>query len=87
MVLAGLGYTPYNFFLLAKSLTVSPVSAAHKYDASFRAGNTSYDPKTATFLVKYDNSKSKRILGLQYIGIEQSAADMVKQFKEKGWLP
>lgn len=87
MVLAGVGYALHTCFLLAELLIMSSVGAAHKYDASFRAGDTSYDPKSATFLVKYDNSKSKRILGIQYIGIEQSTADMLKQFKEKGWLP
>ena len=49
------------------------------------AGNVPYDPATAKYHVRYDNSKSQRILGLTYRTIDECTVDTLKQFKEKGW--
>ena len=68
-------------------LTTSLVTAAHECDPSLPAGDTSYNPYTATYLAQYDNSKSKRILGFEYIDIKQATIDMLEQVKEKGWYP
>ncbi|KIP03371.1 hypothetical protein PHLGIDRAFT_94911 [Phlebiopsis gigantea 11061_1 CR5-6] len=61
------------------------VSAAHKFDPSLPAGNVPYDPATAKYHVRYDNSKSQQILGLNYHTIEECTVDTLEQFKEKGW--
>jgi hypothetical protein len=42
-------------------------------------------PVEKVYLVEYDNSKGKRILGLDYIDEYQCAADMVADFAERGW--
>ncbi|EKM51496.1 uncharacterized protein PHACADRAFT_199005 [Phanerochaete carnosa HHB-10118-sp] len=62
------------------------VNAAHKIEPSLPAGNTAYDPKTAVYHTCFDNSKSKRLLGLDYRTIEETTRDSVAQFKEKVWL-
>ena len=62
------------------------VDAARKVEPSLPAGNTSYDAKSAVYMVRYDASKSARILGLKFRGMDETAADTVKEFKEKGWL-
>ena len=71
----------FQFYVYA-----SAVNAAHAYDPSLPAGNTSYDPATAAFPVKYDTSKSDRILEIKYRTIKECTADTLKQFKEKGWI-
>lgn len=62
------------------------MNAARKFDSNLPAGNTSYSPETAVYLVCYDNSKSKRILDINYRTLEECAKDTVKQFQEKGWI-
>ncbi|GJE86730.1 aldehyde reductase [Phanerochaete sordida] len=62
------------------------INAARKYEPSLPAGNTSYDPKSVVYKTRYDASKSERILGITYHSMDESAADIVKQLKEKGWL-
>ena len=63
-----------------------PVNAARKVELSFSPGKTSYNQKEAVYLVNYDTSKCARIFGLQLRGMDEVAADMVKQFKERGWI-
>ncbi|GJE86708.1 aldehyde reductase [Phanerochaete sordida] len=62
------------------------INAARKVEPSFPPGKTSYNQKEAVYLVNYDTSKCARILGLQLRGLDEVAADMVKQFKERGWV-
>lgn len=62
------------------------VNSARKVESSLPAGKTSYDPKDAVYLVRYITEKSDRILGLKYRGMDETAADTVKEFKEKGWI-
>ena len=37
-------------------------------------------------MIRYDTAKSDRILGVKTRGLDETAADAIKQFKEKGWL-
>lgn len=62
------------------------VNAARKVEPALPAGNTSYKVEDAVYQFRYDASKSTHILGLKYRTIDESAADTVKQFKEKGWI-
>ena len=62
------------------------VDAARRVDPSLPAGNTSYDPKNAVYMLRYDATKSARILGLKFRGMDETAADTLKGFMEKGWL-
>ena len=64
----------------------STVSAAHRLSNKIPAGNTSYDPSKAQHLLRYDNSKSIRILGIKYHTIDELTKDTVEDFKAKGWL-
>ncbi|EKM52532.1 uncharacterized protein PHACADRAFT_149258 [Phanerochaete carnosa HHB-10118-sp] len=61
------------------------VSAAHKFDPSLPAGDTSYDPRKAPYTTHFDNAKSKRILGIEYHSIEECTRDLLGQFKRLGW--
>lgn len=62
------------------------INAARKVEPSFPPGKTSYDPKQAEYLVHYDTSKCARIFGLKLRGLDEIAADIVQQFKERGWV-
>jgi hypothetical protein len=33
----------------------------------------------------FDNTKSRKVLGINYITVEESAKDSVEQFKKLGW--
>ena len=36
--------------------------------------------------MRFDASKSKKLLGLEYRTMEQTAKDTISQFQEKGWI-
>ncbi|KAI0691864.1 NAD(P)-binding protein [Cytidiella melzeri] len=73
------------------TLTSSPfvwqqwVTAAHQADPTLPAGVAGFDASAVKFLVRFDTTKSQKLLGLQYKQIPESAKDMVTQFKERGW--
>ncbi|EKM56842.1 uncharacterized protein PHACADRAFT_254183 [Phanerochaete carnosa HHB-10118-sp] len=62
------------------------INSARKVEPSLPAGKSSYDPKDAVYMVCYITEKSDRILGLKCRGMDETAADIVKEFKEKGWI-
>lgn len=72
--------------ITSRSCSGPVVNAAHKIEPGLPAGNTAYDLKTAVYHTYFDNSKSKRLLDLEYRTIEETTRDSVAQFKEKGWL-
>lgn len=47
------------------------VTAAHELEPALPAGNTSYNPATAVYHTCFDNSKSQRVLGIEYRGIRR----------------
>ena len=59
---------------------------AHSIDERLPAGDTSYDVSKATFSVRFNAAKSRRVLGLEYRSMEQTTRDIVTQFREKGWI-
>ncbi|GJE86762.1 NAD dependent epimerase/dehydratase family protein [Phanerochaete sordida] len=61
------------------------VSVGHKLDASLPAGDESYDPSKARYMAFFDNSKSKRVLDLEYHTLEECTEDSLAQFKQLGW--
>lgn len=62
------------------------MNAAHAAEPKLPAGNPSYEPAKAVHYIKYDVARAKKLLGLEYISIQQSAKDMVENFKEKKWI-
>ncbi|GJE89213.1 aldehyde reductase [Phanerochaete sordida] len=62
------------------------VNTAHALEPSLPAGNTAYDPKTAVYHTSFDNSKSRRVLGIEYRTMEECTRDSLAQFKAKGWM-
>ncbi|KAJ3521179.1 hypothetical protein NM688_g9052 [Phlebia brevispora] len=62
------------------------VNAAHAAEPKLPAGNSSYEPAKAVHYIRYDVARAKKLLGLEYISIQQSAKDVVENFKEKKWI-
>ena len=62
------------------------MTAAHKLEPALPAGNTSYNPATAVYHTCFDNTKSLRVLGIEYRGIEETTKDCIALFKALGWL-
>ena len=62
------------------------VNVAHAIDSSLPAGNPSADLSKAKYPLRYDNAKSRSLLGVKYRTMEETARDIIVQFKEKGWL-
>ncbi|CAL1707943.1 unnamed protein product [Somion occarium] len=53
---------------------------------SYVQSDPSYDPKTAVRLLNFDTTKARRVLGIdKYISMEQSARDMLEDFRSRGW--
>ena len=50
----------------------------------FRVGNPGAGKK-APYLVDFDTSKERRILGLKYRTMEEEAKDLFEDFEKKGW--
>ena len=64
------------------------VNHAHKLDSTVPEGAAAtYKPEEAVHWLVYDNSKERRIFGIDLIGKEESTRDMLAVFKEKGWWP
>ena len=59
---------------------------AHSIDARLPAGDASYDAANAVYAMRFDASKSKKLLGLEYRTMEQTTKDIISQFQEKGWI-
>ena len=59
---------------------------AHSIDARLPAGDASYDAAKAVYAMRFDASKSKKLLGLEYRTMEQTTKDIISQFQEKGWI-
>ena len=36
--------------------------------------------------MRFDASKSKKLLGLEYRTMERTTKDIISQFQEKGWM-
>ena len=63
------------------------MSAGHRlFPDKIRAGNTSYDPATATFMLAYVPDKQRKLLGVQFRSLEETTKDTLEDFKAKGWL-
>ncbi|PSS37211.1 hypothetical protein PHLCEN_2v944 [Hermanssonia centrifuga] len=65
------------------------VSAAHAIDPSLPPGNTSYEPSTAAHHARFDASKADQCFGFTratYRSMEATTADILKQFKQNGWI-
>ena len=88
MELARLGYTYKRLIFGIHLLTAhAPLAdAARKVEPSLPICNMLHDPKNGVYMIRYDASKSARILGLKYRGMDETVADTIKEFKEKGWL-
>lgn len=63
-----------------------PVNVAHAIDSSLPAGDPAADLSKVTYPLKYDTSKSRNLLGLKYREKEETAKDIIAQFREKGWV-
>ncbi|KAI0088795.1 NAD(P)-binding protein [Irpex rosettiformis] len=61
------------------------VHAAHEIDSKLPSGTAGYDYANIKFPIKHDNTKSRQILGIDYIGITRCTRDILAQFKELGW--
>ncbi|KAL6299277.1 NAD-P-binding protein [Sparassis latifolia] len=62
------------------------LNAARKFEPSTPAGNESYKPEEAVYVIKYNTAKAAKLLGLKYHTIEESTRDMIADFKVRGWL-
>lgn len=62
------------------------MSAAHRLEPTLPAGNTAYDPSTATHLFQYAPEKQRRLLGVPFRTLEQTTKDILDDFKARGWL-
>lgn len=58
---------------------------AHSLDSSLTAGNTSHDPAKTVYMLQYDVSKAQKLFNFKYINMEESATDILAQFRERGW--
>ena len=64
---------------------VSTVDAARQYSDKIPVGEP-YDPSKVEFPVRYNSEKSRRILGIEYRSLEETAKDTIEDYKVKGWL-
>jgi nucleoside-diphosphate-sugar epimerase len=64
---------------------LATVAAAHKFDSSIDPGVTDFKPSEVNHPFRIDNSKSKRVLGIEYITLEECMRDVLAQFKELKW--
>ena len=48
-------------------------------------GNTSYDPKKAVHLYKYDVVETDKILGIKYRSMPETTRDILEDFRARGW--
>ncbi|TBU27344.1 NAD(P)-binding protein [Dichomitus squalens] len=62
------------------------VSAAHRWSHKLPAGNTSYDPSKAVYMISHDNRKGVETLGMKYHTIDETTRDSLEDFKARGWL-
>jgi len=62
------------------------VNAVRKSGADAPLGDESYDPAKAIHRFPSDNAKAIKILGIRYRSLEESAADVVKDFSARGWI-
>ena len=71
---------------ILKRRCLSPVNAARAVGAPAPLGDQSYDPAKAVHMLNFDNSKSIKLLGLKYRGIQETTSDIVVDLKARGWL-
>jgi len=62
------------------------INAARKHGAQAPVGDESYDPTQAVHSIRYDASKARRILRLEYRSLQQSTGDIVDDLKSRGWI-
>ncbi|KAI1798371.1 NAD(P)-binding protein [Ganoderma leucocontextum] len=62
------------------------VNVAHRLYPSLPAGNPSYDPTTALHLIRYYPDKERKLLGIKFKTLEETAKDTLDDFKARGWL-
>ncbi|KAI0659011.1 D-lactaldehyde dehydrogenase [Cubamyces menziesii] len=61
------------------------LDAARQYSDKIPVGEP-YDPSKVEFPVRYNSEKSRRILGIEYRSLEETAKDTIEDYKVKGWL-
>ncbi|KAI0348405.1 NAD-P-binding protein [Trametopsis cervina] len=61
------------------------LNIAREIDPSLPAGDTDFDLSKAVYNLKFDNAKSRKLLGLTYIDKKTTAKDLLAQFKERGF--
>ncbi|PFH46271.1 hypothetical protein AMATHDRAFT_70221 [Amanita thiersii Skay4041] len=70
---------------IANSLSPSPIpSHAPGTDKALPVGNPDAN-KTAVYMIKYNTAKEKRILGLEYLTMEETTRDTLVDYERRGW--
>ncbi|KAH9855699.1 NAD-P-binding protein [Lenzites betulinus] len=60
--------------------------AAGKISSKVPPLNAPYDASTAEHTIIYNNAKSKELLGIAYRGLEETTADILKDWEAREWL-
>lgn len=62
------------------------VSIAHRLYPQLPAGDTSYDPASAKYMVRYVPDKERKLLGIKFKTMEETTKDTLEDCKSRGWL-
>jgi len=62
------------------------LNSARKFYSEVPEGDKSYDPKTTTYMIRYNTAKAAKVLGIKYITMDECSRDSVEDFKAKGWV-
>ncbi|KAI0077589.1 NAD-P-binding protein [Panus rudis PR-1116 ss-1] len=61
------------------------VNAARKISPAVPAGNEEYKSENAVHKIKFDTSRSERVLGIQYRSMDETTRDILAEFEKRGW--
>jgi len=62
------------------------INAARNHGANTTIGDQTYDAADAIHFNMYDTSKASRILGIMYRVMEETTADLLEDFRARGWI-
>ena len=52
-----------------------------------QTGIPDYDPSKAKYIVRFNEAKRERILGIKITSVDDSVRDTIADFKARGWIP
>ncbi|KAI0716138.1 NAD(P)-binding protein [Cerioporus squamosus] len=77
-----------RFIICADSYVMQQfVDAARRVTDKIPAGEPSYKKEKIVYSTVYNTEKSRKVLGLSYRSLEETAEDTIRDLESRGWVP